>query len=134
MRMWMINPDLMCIQHIAGEHRELHALKGSLERTKPEYENCEKHRKNLTALSGDGLIELKSLKERHDELVKYLDDHRTPIDEIPTLSHLPDEVVQAEVDRGKARRDLIDRSEACRPEGYCGSRIKSSGNPSLSEA
>lgn len=89
----MIDPDLLCSQHIVGEHRELHALKGSLERTKPEYDNCEKHRKNLTTLAKDGLIELKSLKERQEEMVKNLKNHDSPIGKIPTLTHLPNEVV-----------------------------------------
>lgn len=119
MRMWMIDPELMCIQHIVGEHGELHALKGSLKRTKPKYDNCGKHEKNLTTLARSGLIELKSLKERHDKLAEYLKNHKTPIDGVPTLKYLPKEVVQAKVDGRKAIQDLIDRPEACRPEGYC---------------
>ncbi len=120
----MIDPDLMCLQHILGEHRELHALKGSLERTKPEYENCEKHRKNLTTLTEKGLIELKSLKNRHDKLVKYLENHNSPIGKIPTLKYLPEEVRQGEVDREKAVQDLIDRPKACRPVGCCRNNLK----------
>ncbi len=119
MRMWMIDPDSMCLQHILGEHRELHALKGSLERTKPEYDNHEKHRKNLTTLARDGLIELKSLKDRHSELVEHLENHKSPIGEIPTLEHLPEDVREAEVDREKAVQDLLERPGACRPEGGC---------------
>lgn len=124
--MWMIDPELMCKQHIAGEHRELHALKGSLERTKPKYDNCEKHRKNLTTLAEAGLIELKSLKEKHEELAKHLENHDSPIGEIPTMEYLPEEAARAEVDRNKAVRDLIDRPEACRPEGCCRRKIKES--------
>ena len=124
--MWMIDPDLMCIQHILGEHRELHALKGALERTKPEYDNCNRHRKNLTTLAKDGLIELKSLRIRHEELVKFLNNHKTPIGNIPTLKYLPEEVARAKVDREKAVQDLIDRPKACRPEGYCGKKLKKS--------
>lgn len=122
----MIDPELMCMQHIAGEHRELHALKGSLERTKPKYDNCGKHRKNLTTLAKDGLIELKSLKERHEELAKYLENHDSPIGEIPTTEYLPEDVARAEVNKEKAIRDLIDRPGACRPEGLCGEKIKKS--------
>lgn len=124
MRMWMINPNLMCSQHIVGEHRELHALKGSLERTKPEYDNSEKHKKNLTTLAKDGLIELKSLKKRHEKLVKHLKNHNTPIGKIPTLENLPKKVAEAEVDKEKAIQDLIDRPEACNPKGCCKNNLK----------
>ncbi len=125
MRMWMIDPELMCVQHILGEHRELHALLGSLERTKPKYENSEKHRKNLATLAKFGLIELKSLKERHDKLAGYLENHKTPIEKVPTLKYLPDEVARAEVDKEKAKRDLINRPSSCRPEGYCRRKLSS---------
>ncbi|OKY77375.1 MAG: Pyrimidine dimer DNA glycosylase T4 endoV family [Candidatus Methanohalarchaeum thermophilum] len=124
MRMWMIDPELMCMQHVVGEHRELHALKGSLERTKPKYDNHEKHRKNLTTLAKSGIIELKSLKERHEELVEYMDNHKSPIGETPTLEHLPEEVRNAEVDKEKAIKDLINRPEACNPKGICRKNLK----------
>ncbi len=120
----MIAPSLMCSQHIVGEHRELHALKGSLERTKPEYKNCEKHRKNLTTLAKDGLVELKSLKKRHEELVKHLKNHKSPIGKIPTLEHLPEKVAKAEVNKEKAIQDLIDRPEACNPKGCCKNNLE----------
>ncbi len=120
----MIDPKFMCTQHIAGEHREIHALKGSLERTKPKYGNCEKHRKNLTTLAKAGLIELKSLKKRHEELAEHLENHNSEIEEVPTLKYLPKEVREGEVDREKAIHDLIDRPEACRPTGYCRKNLK----------
>lgn len=121
--MWMISPELMCTQHILGEHRELHALKGSIERTKPKYDNHEKHRKNLTTLAEDALIELESLKERHEELVKHIDNHNSPIGEIPTLEYLPKKVRKAKVDKEKSKLDLIDRPEACKPEGCCKQKL-----------
>lgn len=126
MRMWMIDPELMCMQHITGEHRELHALKASLERTKPKYDNCERHRKNLTTLAKKELIELKSLKERHKELANHLKNHNSPIGKIPTLKYLPEEVAWAEVYEEKAIQDLINRPEACRPKGSCGRKINKS--------
>ncbi|KXB07750.1 hypothetical protein AKJ51_00105 [candidate division MSBL1 archaeon SCGC-AAA382A20] len=83
-----------------------------------------KHRKNLTTLAKVRLIELKSLKQRHKELVKYLDNHNSSVGKIPTLQYLPEDVAQAEVDKQKAMRDLIDRPEACKPEGYCEKQIE----------
>jgi Pyrimidine dimer DNA glycosylase len=34
MRMWLVDPRLMCSQHLLGEHVELHMLVGSLNRKK----------------------------------------------------------------------------------------------------
>ncbi|OKY79042.1 MAG: Pyrimidine dimer DNA glycosylase T4 endoV family [Candidatus Methanohalarchaeum thermophilum] len=124
MRMWMVDPELMCMQHVVGEHRELHALKGSLERTKPKYNNHRKHRKNLITLAKSGIIELRSLKERHEELVEYMDNHDSPIGETPTLEYLPKEVRKAEVNKEKSIQDLINRPGACRPEGRCRKNLK----------
>ena len=107
------------MQHIVGEHRELHALKGSIKRTNPNHKNHKRHRKNLETLAKDGLIEVRSLKERHEELIKYLNNHNSPIGEIPTLEHLPKEVRNAKVDKQKAIQDLINRPEACQPKGTC---------------
>ena len=123
MRMWMVDPELMCMQHILGEHREIHALVGSIKRTKPSYEGCERHRNNLVGLARDGFIELKSLKKRHEELAKYFKNHSSPIEEVPSLEFLPKEVKIAKVDRGKAIQDLVDRPESCRPEGGCKDKI-----------
>lgn len=120
----MIDPELMCMQHIVGEHRELHALIGSLERTKPKYENHEKHQKNLTTLAKNGLIELKSLKKRHNQLVKHMKNHNSPIEKIPTTKHLPKKVKEVKVDIEKSKKDLIDRPESCKPKGYCKKKLK----------
>ncbi|OUJ18441.1 Pyrimidine dimer DNA glycosylase T4 endoV family [Methanonatronarchaeum thermophilum] len=124
----MINPEHMCIQHILGEHRELHALMGSIERTKPGYKGFERHRNNIKALARDGYIELKSLKTRHEQLVGYLKNHNSPIEEVPTLEYIPKEVIEAEVNIEKSRKDLIDRPQACRPNGKCREKILNSEN------
>ena len=124
MRMWMIDPKLMCIQHIVGEHRELHALSESILRTNPECDNSKRHRKNLITLAENGLIELKSLKNRHGELVKFIENHNSPLEEVPSLKYLPQGVKRAEVDEEKAIQDLIDRPAACRPKGYCREKLR----------
>lgn len=120
----MIDPQLMCIQHILGEHRELHALKGSIERTNPKRENHVRHRKMLIKLARSNLIELKSLKERHEELVIHIENHRSPIDQTPVLRYLPKKTIQAKVDKEKSIQDLISRPNACRPKGRCRENIE----------
>ncbi|WGI18015.1 hypothetical protein [Methanonatronarchaeum sp. AMET-Sl] len=119
----MIDSELMCMQHILGEHRELHALVGTIKRTRPEYEGSIRHKNNLIGLARDGFIELKSLKKRHDELAKHFENHNSPIKELPPLKYLPKKVREARVDREKAVKDLIDRPKSCRPEGGCRDKI-----------
>ena len=34
MRMWMVDPKIMCDQHLLGEHVELHMLVGNIQRGK----------------------------------------------------------------------------------------------------
>lgn len=58
MRMWLIDPRLMCSQHLLGEHVEIHMLVGSLKREK-----------NIDGFLRDGLVELRSIRRRHAELV-----------------------------------------------------------------
>ena len=58
MRMWLVDPRLMCSQHLLGEHVELHMLVGSLNRGK-----------NIAGFLRDGLVELRSIRRRHEELV-----------------------------------------------------------------
>lgn len=58
MRMWLVDPRIMCRQHLLGEHVELHMLIGSLRKG--------------TSVQGyidDGLVDLLQIKSRHDELV-----------------------------------------------------------------
>jgi len=57
MRMWMIEPRLMCDQHLRGEHVELHMLVGSLQR----------HR-SIAGYLAKGLLEPTELYRRHRAL------------------------------------------------------------------
>ncbi len=72
MRMWMIDPKLMCRKHLLGEHRELHALVGIL--------------KKGTGIQGyldNNLIETHNIVNRHEELVKEMTNrgysHKSPL-------------------------------------------------------
>jgi hypothetical protein len=61
MRMWMIEPYILCRQHLLGEHLECHMFLGAL---KKGYE--------LDGYVNNNLFELKSLKSRHDALAKEM--------------------------------------------------------------
>jgi hypothetical protein len=61
MRMWMVDPKILCQQHLLGEHVELHMLVGSIKRGK-----------SIDGFILNGLIEPKSIVSRHEELVKEM--------------------------------------------------------------
>lgn len=57
MRMWMIDPRLMCDRHLLVEHRGLHTLRHSF---------VQRHKTSNLILSG--YVDHTKLKERHDIL------------------------------------------------------------------
>jgi hypothetical protein len=72
MRMWMVNPRIMCNQHLLGEHVELHMLVGNIKRGK--------------SIDGflSGLVDPSLVVQRHEELALEMVcrgmDHKSPID------------------------------------------------------
>ena len=61
MRMWMVDPKIMCRQHLLGEHVEIHMFIGTLNRNKTVKGYLEK-----------GLLEVHNLYSRHEQLVKEM--------------------------------------------------------------
>jgi len=62
MRMWLVNPRLMCRQHLLGEHVELHMLVGCIVRGK-----------SLAGYIEQGLIDTALIERRHLELVREME-------------------------------------------------------------
>lgn len=106
MRMWMIEPKILCRKHLLGEHVELHMLVGSIKR-----------KKRLDGFVRNGLLELGSLAERHNDLVAEMTkrgyNHASPLD-VPDISYLSNNVVDAKVDREAALKDLLERCDECK--------------------
>ena len=79
MRMWKVDPKVLCVHHLLGEHKELHMLVGTLNKGIIDIVNS----KFVT----QGLIEIHNIKNRHDEIVTELLNrgypsglnHKTPI-------------------------------------------------------
>ena len=102
-RMWMIDPRLLCRQHLLGEHGEIH-----------------KHRHNFVkrhSMRGRiGQIEPLRMKQRHDELASEMlrrgMDHRSPYDQ-PFLSYLSDEERLSRVNIKESKRVLRKRCKEC---------------------
>lgn len=102
MRMWMVNPKIMCRLHLLGEHAEIHMFVGAINRGY-----------SVKGYLTKGLLEIQSLYKRHEELVKEMKrrgyKHRSEIDEI--WKHAERLGV---VDKEKNLRQLIDRCSSCR--------------------
>jgi hypothetical protein len=61
MRMWMVPPEMMCQQHLLGEHVELHMLAGWI-----------LHGRSLDGYAADGLVDTRRIYSRHTELAKEM--------------------------------------------------------------
>ncbi len=106
MRMWGVNPKLLCRQHLLGEHNEIH-----------------KHRHNFVKkhsiakrISPIVQIEPENMKKRHDELAVEMIQrgysHNSPYEQ-PDLSYLKPEERYAEIDIYLSIRDLLNRCPEC---------------------
>lgn len=71
-RMWMVDPKLMCREHLLGEHKELHQLVGII-----------KKGYSIQGYLDNQLIEVHNVKKRHKELVKEMKrrgyNHNSPL-------------------------------------------------------
>lgn len=62
MRMWMVNPRLMCRKHLLGEHVELHMFVAGIRRGL-----------NLKGYLDKQLLEPHNIRCRHDQLARELE-------------------------------------------------------------
>lgn len=102
--MWNVDPQLMCKQHLMGEHVEMHMLREAI-RKHPHGEAIAKgHAKK-------GQVNTRKIQERHDELVAEMEsrrfNHDSPLD-------YEDEIEAGEVDVDFHRTKLADECENCR--------------------
>lgn len=106
MRMWMINPELLCKKHLIGEHGELHKF----------LHNWKKKHKIDGRISGNA-IEPLSYKKRHDDLAKEMlhrgYNHNSPLQQ-PDFSYLPEDQLNYKVDVNLNKDILYKRCETCR--------------------
>jgi hypothetical protein len=107
MRMWMINPKLLCRKHLLGEHSEIHKHK----------HNFEKNHSISKRVFPVAQIEPSSMKKRHDELVIEMQrrnyNHNSPY-EMPNISYLPPQERDTKVDVNFSVNDLVERCPCCR--------------------
>ena len=111
MRMWMVNPKLLCDKHLLGEHGEIHKHR----------HNFEKHHKIDKRISPVVQIEPSSMESRHDEVAREMlrrkMNHKSPYTQ-PDISYLPEEQQYAKVDIDNSIKDLVDRCPECKKRIY----------------
>lgn len=102
MRMWMIDPSLMCRQHLLGEHRELHTLIGTILNNRP---------LSKTKYITTGLVEVHNIKNRHkelvDEMIRRGYNHKSPLKDCVLWD-------EGHVDRSENIKELAKRCPECR--------------------
>ena len=71
-RMWMVDPKIMCQQHLLGEHFETHIIATNIGRGR-----------SIAGFIRNNAIEPRSVEKRHDELVAEMESrgmrHRSPL-------------------------------------------------------
>ena len=106
MRMWMINPELLCNKHLLGEHGEIHKHKHNFQK---------KHSIN-GRISPIVQIEPASMELRHNtlaiEMIKRGMNHKSEYT-MPDISYLPESSQNAIVNITISKQDLISRCTEC---------------------
>jgi len=106
MRMWGINPKLLCRNHLLGEHNEIHKHK----------HNFEKKHSIAKRISPIVQIEPENMQKRHDDLVMEMFNrgynHNSPYVQ-PDLSHLKSVERFAQIDLDISIADLTHRCPEC---------------------
>ena len=99
--MWMINPKKMCRKHLLGEHVECHMFLGAIKRNK-----------NLQGYIKNGLLEIESLWDRHEELAIEVI-HRGYKHNSPLYVYIDDSIPKIKIDINKNIQDLKNRCKEC---------------------
>lgn len=102
MRQWLVDPKIMCRQHLLGEHLEHHMFVGTIRKGG-----------DLTGFLAGNLLEPASLISRHLELVEEMTrrgyKHKSPLPKFEATGN--EDVV---IDRPAAMAELLRRCPECR--------------------
>lgn len=106
-RMWMVNPKVMCRNHLLGEHRELHMLMN----------HYIKKRYSISGFLKSNCIQPKSIISRHNALVNEMKkrnyNHNSHLPNY-SIDYLPKEEQEFEIDRKKSALMLMKKCESCK--------------------
>jgi len=105
MRMWMVDPSILCRKHLLGEHVETHMFVG-----------CLRKRMKLDGYVVVNALELSLLKQRHEDLAREMIArgyrHQSPLPDFDT-DYLSAKVKASEVDIIKSQELLFGRCWEC---------------------
>lgn len=105
-RMWMVNPKMLCRQHLLGEHKEIHQLIGSINKGI-----------SIAGYIEKKIVQVKSIKQRHNDLVAEMlnrgYNHNSPLPKF-SISKLPLKTKQCRVDKNQSFKELLARCNNCR--------------------
>ncbi|MCX8154022.1 MAG: pyrimidine dimer DNA glycosylase/endonuclease V [Candidatus Bathyarchaeota archaeon] len=100
--MWMVDPKIMCRNHLLGEHSEIHMFACTIEAGR-----------SIKGYIEKGLLEIHNLYNRHEALAHELRSrgyqHNSKLAEKWKMAK-----VAGVIDREKSLRDLIERCPGCR--------------------
>ena len=100
MRMWNVDPKLLCRQHLLGEHNENHSFVGTLNK-----------KISIKGFIDKGLLEIHNLRKRHHELeIEMISrgyKHNSPLKEF-------EEITLGNVNSEENLKDLCKRCSSCR--------------------
>lgn len=106
MRMWMVPPEVLCNQHLFGEHVECHMFVGTLNKSK-----------DVSGYIKNNLLEIPSLRSRHNalaaEILARKFSHRSNLPEITTIDKYVEHFA-FRVDRKASMKNLLSRCKKCR--------------------
>lgn len=106
MRMWMVDPKIMCRQHLLAEHNELHMFVGALNK-----------QKKVDGFIRNNCLEISSIVSRHAELVAEMKSrgykHNSPLDEYPNVTYLTADQMMHIIDKETSLALLTSRCSNC---------------------
>lgn len=103
MRMWLVNPKLLCKKHLLGEHVECHMFVGTINKNK-----C------LSGYFNNKLLCVEKLKERHEELANELISRGYKHNSILPEFEIKDIHKGGNIFIDLNKKELCDRCEECR--------------------
>jgi SMC interacting uncharacterized protein involved in chromosome segregation len=107
MRMWMVDPRIMCKNHLLGEHLETHMFHGVIKKGL------------VSSLKGyveNNLLEIESLKKRHDELAQEIvrRKYRHTSYMEPLNEDLVRNIPKVKINVEESLKELLSRCPKCR--------------------
>ena len=111
-RMWGVSPELMCNNHLLGEHNELHMIVGTIR----------KHPHGEAIVRGHaekGQVDTSLIQKRHEELADEMNsrgfEHKSPLEYDDEFGiGAIDAERDPSLDTRSTRDELADRCEDCR--------------------